>query len=184
MEDGQVFKLGLIGHTKNSLKGIDIAIKALSCLGDRFFLEVAGRGEYDSYMKMAENLGCKDRVKFLGALAAGQELFEWIDSLDIYIQPSRIEGLPRATIESMSRACPAVTSDAGALLKLIDAEFVFSVKEPEKFADLVAKMAKKETMLIQAKRNFEKSKKYEVKERDRKYNEFYSKVIDAIKMKK
>ena len=179
-EHNQKYKLGLIGHTKNSLKGIDIAIQALSDLGDNYSLEIVGRGNYEKYIQLAESLGCQNRVKFIGALAAGNELFSWIDTLDIYIQPSRIEGLPRATIESMSRACPVVASDAGALLKLIDSEFVFPVQQPEKLVELIINISNKSTMINQAKRNFDKSKKYEASEREKKYAAFYTKVIEAI----
>ena len=182
-EKGNI-KLGLTGHTKNSLKGIDIAIKAVSELGERYSLEIAGRGDSTEYMNMAKQYGCADRIHFLGALAPGEELFSWLDSLDVYIQPSRIEGLPRATIEAMSRACPAVTSNAGALNKLIDEQFIFDIKHPEEFTDLVRKITSTLVMKEQAEKNFKKAKNYEREVRDQKYKEFYTRVIEEVKKRK
>lgn len=176
-------KLGLIGHTKNSLKGIDWAIKAISLLSPNYSLEIAGRGEYGDYLKQAASLGCSDRIKFLGPLTPGKDLFSWLDTLDIYIQPSRIEGLPRATIEAMSRGCPIVASNAGALNKLIDADYIFDLKCPQKLPDLIRKISVPDKMRQQSERNFEKSKQYEKSVRDQKYQNFYLKIVEKIKNK-
>lgn len=183
-DENKMIKLGLIGHTKNSLKGIDIAIKAIGSLGKNYCLEIVGRGDYSSYLKLASECKCSDRIRFLGALAPGEELFGWLDNLDIYIQPSRIEGLPRATIEAMSRGCPAVTSDAGALRKLVNSNYVFSVNEPWLLPDLIKKISVSSELKEQAIQNFEKSKNYEISVRDKKYDKFYSKIIEEINNRK
>lgn len=178
-----IVRVGLTGHTKNAQKGIDLAIKAMAELGDQYILEIAGRGETEEYMSLAEKLGCAKRIHFLGALGP-EQLMNWLDTLDIYVQPSRIEGLPRATIEAMSRACPVVSSNAGALMKLVDSQYVFNLRKPEKFSTLIRKLSDQKEMLEQANKNFEKSKKYERKVRDPKYQAFYTKVVDEIKRRK
>lgn len=53
------------------------------------------------------------------------QVFSWLDGLDIYIQPSRLEGLPRALIEAMSRGCPAIGSAAGGIPELLDRDCIF-----------------------------------------------------------
>ncbi len=40
-------------------------------------------------------MGLENQIKLLGPLSH-DEIFEWLDSIDIYIQPSLLEGLPRA----------------------------------------------------------------------------------------
>jgi glycosyltransferase involved in cell wall biosynthesis len=175
-----IIRLGLIGHTKNSLKGIDIAIKAISKLDKNFYLEIVGRGATTEYIRLAKEYGCEDRIKFLGALSPGDELLSWLDSVDVYIQPSRIEGLPRATIEAMSRACPAVTSNVGALTKLIDERYVFDIKHQEELPKLINNIISYINLKEQAKQNFNTAKDYERIVRDIKYKKFYSKVVDAI----
>ena len=48
------------------------------------------------------------------------KVFEWLDTIDLYVQPSLTEGMPRAAIEAMSRGCPVVVSDVGGLKNLVD----------------------------------------------------------------
>ena len=172
--------LGLIGHTKNNIKGIDRAIKAIGSLGDRYYLEVIGRGDTKEYLELAEECGCIERVKFLGVKQPA-EVLEWLDTIDIYVQPSRSEGLPRATIEAMSRACPVVCSNTGALPAIINNHFVFKQEDEDKMASLVLKISEIETMKKEAIANFEHSKEFEASVRERKYNEFYSMIVEDIK---
>ena len=177
-------KLGLIGHTKNNLKGIDIAIKALSQLGENYSLEIVGRGEYTEYKKMAQSLGCADQIEFLGTLAPGKEIFDWLDQIDIYIQPSRIEGLPRATIEAMSRGCPIVASNAGAMEKLLEKECIVPIEDVESLVKKIIDISDQDKMMTYAKRNFNAAYEYSTEVRDRKYDEFYGKVVNECKKRK
>lgn len=181
------YTIGLTGHLHNSLKGIDIAIKALSLLDDNYCLEIAGRGDSTKYKELSRSLGCQNRIKFLGVLKNGDELMNWLDRLDIYIQPSRIEGLPRATIEAMSRGCPIASSRAGALLKLIDKKYTFDQNDKKGYktlAKLIQKLSNDKEMINQSTINYNKSKKYERKQRDKKYDDFYKTVIAEIQKRK
>lgn len=175
------YTIGLIGHTKNNLKGIDTAIKAISELGDNFEIQIVGRGNHEQYDKLAETLGIKDRVKFLGTLKAGEEIFSWLDSVDMYIQPSLIEGLPRATIEAMSRACPSITTSAGALSNLIEEDFRIEFGDYQKLAKKIESFAKDNKLMeIQARRNFERSKEFADDIRNKKYDEFYGNIVKQL----
>ena len=42
-----------------------------------------------------------------------------MDQVDIYIQPSLTEGLPRGLLEAMSRGCPAIASRVGGIPELL-----------------------------------------------------------------
>lgn len=179
---GDKIKIGLIGHTKNKIKGIDRAIKAIGNLGEKYYLEVVGRGDYDNLMKLAVEYNCADRISFLGVKQPA-DVLGWLDTIDIYIQPSRSEGLPRATIEAMSRACPVVCSDTGALPAIINDSFVFKQQEDEKLAEMIAQISNIETMKEEALRNFNYSKNFEKSVRERKYSEFYGMIVEDIKNK-
>lgn len=174
--------IGLIGHTKNNLKGIDTAIKALAKLNGNFELQIVGRGEHYQYDKLAKKLGIRDQVKFLGTKKAGNELFSWLDSIDIYIQPSRIEGLPRATIEAMSRGCPIVSTNAGGLSRLIDKDYRIKINDYYSLSETILKLVNnKKLMIKQAKINFERSKEFSPEIREKKYNSFYNQITNEIK---
>lgn len=172
------FVIGLIGHTKNNLKGIETAIRALGNLNGNFELQVVGRGQHDQYDKLAKTLGIEDRVKFLGTLKAGKEIFSWLDNIDIYIQPSLIEGLPRATIEAMSRGCPVISSNAGGLPSLIDDNYRIEFGDYVSLADKVKLLSNNaDLMLTQAKINYERTKEFAPEIRERKYDSFYGRIV-------
>lgn len=173
--------IGLIGHTRNNLKGIETAIRALGVLGDNFELQIVGRGDHSKYDLLSEKLGIQHKIKFIGTLKAGQEIFDWLDDIDVYIQPSFIEGLPRATIEAMSRGCPVVSSNVGGLSHLIDKEYQIEYGDYKKLAALLAKLCDNpDLMILQANSNFNRSKEYSPENRDKKYETFYGEIIQCL----
>lgn len=113
-------KFGIIGTLKNNTKGIDVAIKALS--GKSGHLHVLGSGDSSRFEKLADEYGVD--VHFDGFKSNKIEVMNWLDDIDIYIQPSFQEGLPRATIEAMSRGCMILSSDAGGLSELTFPGFI------------------------------------------------------------
>lgn len=67
----------------------------------------------NSFLKeLAYKCGVSKRVIFCGGLASNQ-MPEYYDSLDIYLQPSKQEGLTRAVIEAMSQGCPIIDISIG-----------------------------------------------------------------------
>lgn len=169
--------IGLIGHTRNNLKGIGTAIKSLEHLPSNVEFQVVGRGEHQQYDKLADKLGVKDRVTFLGPLKAGEEIFAWLDNIDIYIQPSLIEGLPRATIEAMSRACPVISTNAGGLPSLIDKNFRIEYDDEIALSEKVLQLIENpKIMSEQSLKNYNKSKDFSKSEREAKYDAFYGQI--------
>ncbi|MGO4499660.1 glycosyltransferase family 4 protein [Paenibacillus sp. 2RAB27] len=172
------FVVGLTGHTRNNLKGIGTAIKAIGDLDENFEFQVVGRGDHDQYDELAESLGIENRVTFLGTLKAGDEIFNWLDSIDIYIQPSLSEGLPRATIEAMSRGCPIISSNAGGLTHLIEDEFRINYGDYMALSKKIKHFANDLNLMeSQAIVNFRKSREFAPEIRDKKYDDFYGKIV-------
>lgn len=174
------FIIGLIGYTHNKIKGIDTAIKSLQVLGENYKLQIVGRGDYTWLMNLASSLGVENQVEFLGVLDR-DEIFGWLDKLDLYIQPSITEGVPRATIEAMSRACPVISSHAGGLKKLIDSDYRIIAGD---FANLARKIQmiknNPDLMLECSKRNFEKAKEFDFPILNRKRKLFYEEIYKEL----
>jgi glycosyltransferase involved in cell wall biosynthesis len=113
---------GTIGSLVSKMKGIHIALEALSkARADLppFQYRVLGEGDPEPYRNLAASLGLADVVHFDGVLPAGAAVAEWLDGVDVYLQPSFQEGLPRAVIEALSRGCLAVASSAGGTPELL-----------------------------------------------------------------
>ena len=85
---------------------------------------LAGAGNQDAIKKQARDLGVENSIVFLGRLPL-EKVFSYIDDIDIYVHPSLQEGLPRAIIEAMSRACPCLGANTAGIPELLDEECVF-----------------------------------------------------------
>ncbi|MCR8844172.1 glycosyltransferase family 4 protein [Paenibacillus sp. SC116] len=118
--------VGIVGSLASNNKGVDTAIEALSMLkGQMLRLRVLGEGDKGKWVELAARWGVADRVEFCDPVPSGEEVFRWLDELDFYMQPSFQEGLPRALIEAMSRALPAIGSTAGGIPELLPEEWIF-----------------------------------------------------------
>src|SRR5690606_42058407 len=88
---------------------------------DGFRYEIVGGGDQSYLRKIARKYGVADPVDFLGRITR-KEVFQWLDKIDLYIQPSKTEGLPRALIEAMSRGLPCLGTRVGGIPELLTDE--------------------------------------------------------------
>lgn len=133
---GSIPKIGLIGSYSVNYKGIDTAIVVVSKLkldGINCDLHILGAGNAEPYLKLAQKLRCSDRVHFDGLRSGGKDVALWLDGLDIYFQPSRTEGMPRALIEAMSRGLPIVASDVGSIPEIIESKYLCNPEDVDCF---------------------------------------------------
>lgn len=157
--------IGTTAAVNVKYKGQQFIIKALGRLKKQgitnIYYQLVGGGNQSYLKSIAEKYNVKEQVKFLGALPH-HKVFEWLDKIDIYVQPSRQEGLPRALIEAMSRGVPAFGAHTAGIPELLEKEFIFSNTSRNKveICDILKKF-NTETMLNQSKRNYSESKKYD-----------------------
>lgn len=169
--------VGLIGSLDVNYKGHKTAIKAINLLkkkGININLRFLGNGDNKRWKKIAENMGINKNIKFDGLRKSGQPVLEWLDEIDIYIQPSTTEAMPRAVIEAQSRGCPVVVTNCGEMKWLVDENFVIKKND---FKNL----AKKIELLItnfdifknQVEKNIKYSQNYEKKILNKRRGIFY-----------
>ncbi|MGW5887048.1 glycosyltransferase [Priestia megaterium] len=119
-----ILKIGLIGSLSSKYKGIDTSLLALSRIKGQlppdFEFHVLGDGDPSHWIDMANQLGLSKNVFFDGTLPGGEPVYNWLDGIDLYIHPSKQEGLPRAVIEAMSRGCPIIASTVAGIPELLD----------------------------------------------------------------
>ena len=72
---------------------------------------------------LAAQLKCRDRIEFAGQIASTAVVAE-LDRADLFVLPSRHEGLPRAMIEAMARALPCIGSDVAGFPELLPASAI------------------------------------------------------------
>ncbi|MDG0826068.1 glycosyltransferase [Staphylococcus equorum] len=176
------YKIGLIGFL-SEYKGIDIAIKALHNLNKskthKYFLSILGTGDKEKYYRLAEKFEVIDYIE-IKTLPAGDPVINWLDTLDIYIQPSKTEGLPRGLIEAMSRALPAIGTNAGGIPELIEDKYIISKGDFKKLSYLIEKiLSNKKIYNTTSAKNFEKAKEYDYSILNNKRYEFYKKLKEG-----
>ncbi|MEF2093908.1 glycosyltransferase [Bacillus sp. CFBP9009] len=158
-------------------KGQQYIIEALGKLKKQgitnFEYQLVGGGNQKYLDKIAKRFDVEDQVKFLGSLP-NYRVFEWLETIDIYSQPSRQEGLPRALIEAMSKGLPAFGARTAGIPELIEEKYIFSNKRSNinEICEILLSI-NKEDLAYQAKRNFEEAMKYDKEKIEKRRSEFF-----------
>jgi glycosyltransferase involved in cell wall biosynthesis len=178
------FTIGLIGALSVGFKGIDTAIEALRREREHlpaFELRVLGAGDPGRWRRLAGEAELADQVHFDGVLPSGEPVNRWLDAVDLYIQPSFQEGLPRGTLEAMSRGCPAVSSTAGGLPELLPSDCLHRPGDAERLGALIRRALDRDWQVEQAKRNFDVARRYTKPELDRVRNDFWQEFARSVR---
>jgi len=143
-----------VAMMQRHLKGQDIIITAVAKLkrvGISTQLWLVGDGDTrEIFEELAAHLGVSDNVKFVGRVTAGAQIFDLLDQADIFVLPSRQEGLPRVVIEAMARALPCFASDLPGNRELLDDEFRLPIEDPDAWATRLADAISQPEILAQA----------------------------------
>lgn len=139
---------------------------------------MTGAKENSFLKELAYKCGVSERVIFCGSLASDQ-MPEYYDSLDIYVQPSKQEGLPRAVIEAMSRGCPVIGTSIAGIPELVQEQFLFKKGSEKDFVKALQRILKSDLSEI-ATENFEKARKYEKNNLKEKRERFYDQFLSDI----
>ena len=122
---GDLPELGTVASLRIRSKGIQTALAALEILrkkGITLRYRVLGPGDAAPWIELANQHGVADLVSFDGVRPAGEGVRSWLDAIDIHLQPSFQEGLPRATVEAMSRGAACIGSTCGGIPELLPPE--------------------------------------------------------------
>ena len=133
-------KIGLIGSGDiTARKGFDQPIRALKYLPN-CEVYIAGRGQQiDNLTKLAKEVGVEERVHFLGFQ---KDIASFIESMDIFVVPSRSEGCPLVLLEIARSGKPVVCSDIPIMLELFSEDEVtfFPLENIEELALSIEKI--------------------------------------------
>lgn len=155
--------IGTIGALHMKYKGYDTVIKAICDLnsnGYSYKYLIAGNGNTTWLKSVIHKYHAEDFVLIVPPMSH-ERVFEWLDKLDIYIQPSKTEGMPRALIEAMSRGLPSFGTSVGGITELLEAKYLLSnSKRNVKELCSILTSCGKEELKSQAYRNYIKAQEY------------------------
>jgi len=149
-----------------------LVLKALAARGIAAEYHLIGGGDQTRLRALASALGVTQHVFFHGATEHAR-VFALLDEMDIYIQPSRQEGLPRAMIEAMSRALPCTGARTGGIPELIPEERVFAPGDTARMEAVLTALAGPNTRAQEAGRNFGTAQQYSTEELNTRRAEFF-----------
>lgn len=159
----RILRIGTSGSVQVAYKGQKFVFEALAQLKREgscpYEYHLAGGGDDSTLRELAAKLNIEDLVVFEGVMPH-EKIYDWLDSLDLYIQPSQQEGLSRALIEAMSRGLPAFASDAGGNPELLDPDCIHKVGAVTAIVKELADLTPKQ-MYRMAKRNYRKAEEYQ-----------------------
>jgi len=100
-------------------KGVDVLLRGLALLArPDVHLILMGIGQEEERLRrMVEELGLARQVHFVGYRRDAPMI---LGALDLYVHPSRFEGMPVALLEAMAAGCPIVATSVDGNLDLID----------------------------------------------------------------
>lgn len=101
----RIVALGRLVHQK----GFDVLIRAMANVPRPWQLDIWGDGiERSKLFALAGELGLRDKIRFCGST---MEPFAAMREADIFVLPSRHEGLPGVLIEALACQCQIVAAD-------------------------------------------------------------------------
>lgn len=175
-------KLTTVSAIDVGYKGHEFVLKALSELrlqGIEMEYHLVGSGSENRLKNIAKALKIEDLLFFHG-VKKHAEIFDWYDKMDIYIHPSKTEGLPRTIVEALSRGCFCLGSNVGGIPELVDKNFLFEVGNVGQIVNQL-KSIDKSLLLSQAERNVNRAKDFELPNLESRRTAFYAEFKDYLK---
>ena len=171
---------GTLSQIDQKYKGHKNVFEAISILkkkGINIEYRLAGSGNKSYLENLAKKYDIENNVVFCGQIKH-ENINQWIDDLDIYIQPSLTEGIPRSVIEVIYRGCPAIVSSAGGMYELIDVNYIFKKGDT---SDLVKKIESIDINKLEemAERNYKFADKFDFDKIMPKRKDFLKKFKDG-----
>lgn len=174
-------RLLFVGTMNRLYKGQDVLLNALTrCshdVGD-FELVMVGDGQLRGDLeRMARTSGIGHRVTFVGAVPFGAPVLSIMDDADLFVLPSRQEGLPRVVIEAMSRGLPCIASDVGGIGEILDPACLVRPGDVDSLAGKLAQvMGDREFLASQSRDNLRTARKFLPAEIEPRRRQFYEDV--------
>lgn len=127
------------------VKGHDILLHAFALIANdpaaaAWSVAIAGRGEAEMALRqLAAELGIGGRVHLLGLRSDVPDL---LAAADLFVLPSRSEGLPLALVEAMGASLPIVSTEVGGIAEVVRRDIEATLVPPENPAQMAAALVR------------------------------------------
>lgn len=158
-------RLIAVGSLAHWQKGADVLSKAVAaCVrrGVDVELSVVGDGKHRSELEASvAAAGLSSNIHLVGQVSDRESLRDRLAQADLFVLPSRQEGLPRALIEAMAQGLPCIGTNVGGIPELLGAEDLVPPNDVGALAKKIREVAgDPERRARMSARNLEKAKDY------------------------
>ncbi len=185
-EDKSVYT---IAHVANQIqfegrKGVREVIEAVAAInskgGKQVRVKFAGKFYSDSdeaqFQNLTTSLNCGDCVEFVGTLSRAG-IFDYLKSSDIFVFPTKAEGLPRVMIEAMAAGLPCVATNVSGIPELIEPRWLVEYMNVDMICEKVEGLINSAQNYNRASEfNFAKSQEYENSILQQRRDAFYTQL--------
>ncbi len=166
MNSQQCFHL-MVARNLENIYGIDtaiLAVKHIKKIYPQVRLSIAGSGPQENeLLALVKDLRLEDSVKFIGKITP-DEMVQLFHDSDIMLNPSLVDNMPNAILESMACGVPVVTTNAGGIPFIVEnnvTALLVEINNPEEMANAVIKLFQDESLFNTLTNNgIEEVKKY------------------------
>jgi glycosyltransferase involved in cell wall biosynthesis len=178
---GERFKIGLIGALSVRFKGQDVLMKAITKLEPdirkNIELYFVGFGDDDWIVTLAKELGLSENIKFTASLPRNN-IFDFLKTMSLYVQPSFMEGMPRSLLEAMSMGCPVLASNIGGIPEVLDSDLLHNPGDYNAFSNQIERFYNdREYLKNEALRSLEIVKPFLKNNLEEKRRKFFAKAF-------
>jgi glycosyltransferase involved in cell wall biosynthesis len=154
-----------VGTLESLYKGPDLLIDAVALCAARGLpvrVRFLGIGQQTAALrKRCSRLGIETKVEFVGSVRAGEGVRHELDQADLFVLPSRAEGVPRAMLEAMARGLPCIGSAIGGIPELLHSEDLAPPDDVPRLAEVISQVfSDRERLRRMSARNLAKAHSY------------------------
>ena len=177
-EDMKSFIITHVGTMHNLVKGQDVLLKAIKLVKDKGFkvkVNLVGDGRIkNQFIKLAKELKIDKDVDFVGHLKGSGEVRDYLIKSDLFVFPTKAEGLPRVIIEAMACGLPCISTPVNGTPELIRSDLLVEATDIKGFSEKIQWLISNPNMMESiSKKNIEIASEYTADKLQIKRTEFY-----------
>lgn len=179
--DISIMSVGELNKNKNH----ELIINSLSKTNYSFHYLIAGSGKLESQLnKLINKTNQRNKIRLLGFV---DDVSGALKEVDIFILPSKREGLPVALMEAMATGVPIIASNIRGNRDLIDhglGGFLFNLKNPEDLLNFLGKLINDSSLRNKmGQYNQNKAKSYSTEIIDKYMQNIYIELLNINRVK-
>ncbi|BDZ84427.1 hypothetical protein Lac2_25610 [Claveliimonas bilis] len=135
----------------------------------------------EDFIHYSEKIGIADNVKFLGRMPSGADVRKKIKKSDVFVFPTRAEGLPRVVLEAMAEGLPVISSPVCGIPEILPRECLISYDDYDGYAEAIIRLIKNPDLMTRySVRNIDVAKEYKSSILNVRRQVFYLKLRNQI----